>query len=693
MYKIIEIVKTVIHMFHSEMNTNNSMPYFVPVPPEEKYSIGIDTIYVAEHPTRLMEDRFQKWHDIVTGLTVYLREVAYTHEQNARMNLRLQERAVNLRCLTDLNDQTNTIYEPIEVNHPKKRSQNVPIIQQKQNQYQEKILPDPVYMVESRRGSALSGFMEFGTGSIQDLQVVLKKYHSSVSNHEYKISKEILQCVVPNIEALAKELRKYRKEIKLLSGDFKTNLEEHRATLKKSVNRYNEMCKNDFTCNDPCADPFLLRKQLSTRYIEHRSEERHLREAYINLQETAMKLEKTIVIKIQYALERYCNLIEAEARLILKNLCHELKQGILDRKPLEEWDHFVENHPSALLPLKSGINVDQLRGYYSTHLLRNMVLVYPQSKNIKNGYLLSKMSANKSIHTQYRKSLFVITARFIHEFPIDHTKQHHSTAPKYSFPLDSCKLESYTAGKFILTTDTVYCLKHNANREQYSRYKGLLMSTLFGNQTASVVKKEEYTRVYTPTEPKNISFKLPDSNMTSEDALKRWINTIKRLTSFRNVTSRVAYLTERMDDIQQAYDRTVDNAGLVRMNNYIISEIASGEQPEGERQGDDDNNLSDYMVDPLVSPNGPGGEATTSYIESTTNVKNSSSSLSTSSLSSGTNLMDMSNREGSFVQPVQTIVYESSKHDTRNIINKIKEQAHSKTNKDFKIKLTKSIYS
>ena len=680
--------------------TLDNIPELVPVPPSETYSTVTESKGIEEHPIILMEDRFHKWQDIVTGLIVYLREVAYAHEQSARTNIRLQERAIHLRCLTDLNHETNAVYEPIKGVYPSKRPQKVPLIQQQQEQVSE--LDDSIDETNStfdcsRRGSALSGFMEFGTGSIQDLQVVLKKYHGSISKHQFKVSKEILQEVVPSLENLAKDFRKYRKEIKLLADDFKTDLEEHRVTINKLFNKYDNLCKNDYTCSDPCLDPFFVRKQLNKRYCEHRAEERHLREAYINLQSTAIQLEEMIVLKIQQTLERYSNLIDAEARLILKNLSHELQKGILSRKPLDEWDHFVENHPQALLPLKSNIDINQLREQYSTYLLKNTVASHPQSKNIKCGYLLSEISNNEGNRTHYTKTLFVLTTRFLHNFPINHTTQSHSNIPKYSIPLDSCKIESYSNEKICLTTDTIFCLKNRVDRECNTGFRDMICQALFKGPSKTVQpKKLIYSKVHTPNDLKTVFLKLPDNTSDNENMLKRWFNAIKRLTSFKDVSSRVAYINERMEDISQAYDKDNDEAGLVRMNNYIMNEIVSHEETDEE--------LADQMIDPLtndIDQQGAiieqfreGSEHIDIYLDANfIDITPDSSGCSSSSRTYSDTDSDESDMEITTDNNSSNENRDDEMNKLNDVAKDITETTTTELNGVRKIKLTKSIYS
>lgn len=377
--------------------------------------------FVREYPTDILIDRFHKWKKILKSLIAYFREAAYSQEQIARINYQMKN-AVKFAFLTDLEDETNKLVDPSISKLPTKKPQPVPLAAQKlDSKYDTDVeQPQSIQSVPSEEvASASSGFMKFGSGSIQDIQVILKKYHLSLGSQQYKISKEILAYIIPKLTDLRKDLTTKMKEIKELNGDFKTNIGEHIKITSRLLNKYIASVKlldEASTSGDkqgeklkPKHDPYLLKLQLDLQLKRQLLEENYLREAFLNLQSAALQLEKIVYSKIQSALQRYSALIDSEARLMIKNLCHELQQGILSRPPAVEWDNFVSHHPTCLMNLKSTDPPPQPR--------RLSDIVYPNMKSplakcIRVGYLLKKTESSKS----FTKGYFVLTTNYLHEF-------------------------------------------------------------------------------------------------------------------------------------------------------------------------------------------------------------------------------------------------------------------------------------
>ena len=151
-------------------------------------------------------------------------------------------------------------------------------------------------MAPGDNDSASSGFMKFGSGSIEDIQVVLKKYHTSMGNQQIKMSKELNTVVVPKLDDLRKDLQLKIKEIKELHGDFRTNIGEHIALTGQLLQKYmaavkfmstNSNDQNIFKLKNqklkPKHDPYLLKLQLDLQLKRQLLEENYLQEAYICL--------------------------------------------------------------------------------------------------------------------------------------------------------------------------------------------------------------------------------------------------------------------------------------------------------------------------------------------------------------------------------------------------------------------------
>lgn len=427
--------------------TDSRSPYYVNVPIPKKLpksegktkakqkvkdkadpsDLDVENIYeaspefVREYPTDILIDRFHKWKKILKSLIAYFREAAYSQEQIARINYQLKN-AVKFAFLTDLEDETNKLVDPSVPKFPSKKPQPVPLVAQKSDsKYEAEVEQSQSTQAVPAEEvpSASSGFMTFGSGSIQDIQVILKKYHLSLGSQQYKISKEIVAYIIPKLTDLRKDLTAKMKEIKELHGDFKTNIGEHVKITSRLLNKYIASVKflDEASASGnkqgeklrPKHDPYLLKLQLDLQLKRQLLEENYLREAFLNLQSAALQLEKIVYSKIQSTLQRYSALIDSEARLMIKNLCHELQQGILSRPPAVEWDNFVSHHPTCLMNLKSTDPPPQPRTLSD--------IVYPNMKSplakcIRVGYLLKKTESSKN----FTKGYFVLTTNYLHEF-------------------------------------------------------------------------------------------------------------------------------------------------------------------------------------------------------------------------------------------------------------------------------------
>lgn len=430
--------------------TDVRSPYYIAVPipnplataalnstslPEDgpKDSTDDDGYFVREFPTDILIDRFYKWKKILKSIIAYLREVAYAQEQFARVNHQIKG-SIKFPFLTDIQDGSNKVVDPLFNPKLTKKQQPLTLAQQKEQrelelqrhleaeiENQGNALPKiPISSVNQTTNTAASGFMQFGSGSIQDIQVILKKHHLALATQQFKVSKEIINVLIPKLESLRKDLSFKIKEIKELHSDFKTNIKSHIKLSSHLLNKYIAAIKFvnrgnlDGTSNNPIHlhpkhDPFLLKLQLDLQLKRQLSEENYLQEAYINLQTTGLKLEKIIYTKIQHSLQRYSSLIDAEARLMIKNLCQELQHGMLSKPPALEWDHFVSHHPLCLMDLKSNDPLPRPRKLSD--------IVYPNmkasmAKCIRAGYFEKKSNFTK----EFKKGYFVLTPNYLHEF-------------------------------------------------------------------------------------------------------------------------------------------------------------------------------------------------------------------------------------------------------------------------------------
>ncbi|AQZ09851.1 ASK10 (YGR097W) and RGC1 (YPR115W) [Zygosaccharomyces parabailii] len=639
-----------VHSEHILPKDDPKSPYHVDVPVPT--GMAVDTLagsggssddshdgkYVREYPTDILVDRFKKWRKILKGIANYLREVAFAQEQFARINFQLKG-SVKFPFLTDLEEGTNKIVDPFDRRGAIKRQQPLTLAQQREQQQlqqQQEMLQqlqqqqqenyrrsqrevsedhgvdDDFQAVRTQSDTAApSGFLTFGSGSVQDIQVVLKKYHLSLAAQQLKTSKEITQNLLPRIEDLRKDLHLKIKEIKELSGDFKTNINEHVAITGQLLNRYIASIKYMTTSTaegdhiklqkkgtqlKPKHDPYLLKLQLDLQLKRQLLEENYLQEAYINLQSSGMELEKIVYGKIQQFLQKYSALMDAEAKLMIKNLCRELQQGILSKPPAYEWDRFVGHHPACLLNWKS------TDPYPPSRKLSDVI--YPQMKSpmakcIRAGYLAKKSKYLKN----YNKGYFVLTSNYLHEFKssnffnatlanAQNTKAGQSTSlsatqaakaslvPLMSIALNDCVLTEASDEKFVLvgkptfngletrkvtptaSSNSIHPSHLNEAPAQLTKHtkhtigkllKGGKSKTTSAPAPPKPEENDEMMSLYTATqqEPNKTiswSFKPASSNPTEEEIrqFRKWAHDLKNLTSFHNTRDRSKFIEDRI---------------------------------------------------------------------------------------------------------------------------------------------------
>lgn len=543
--------------------------------------------FVREYPTDILADRFHKWRKILKALVIYLREVAYSQEQFARINFSLKN-SVKFSFLSDLEEGTNKVFDPLTKTLPQKKAQTA---MPKKAPLEEKQDPSaslnssfidlmPDLQIEPNENSSASGFMNFGSGSIQDIQVILKKYHLSLSSQQIKASKDLTQQVIPKLEDLRKDLSLKIKEIKELNADFKTNIQEHIALTGQLLHKYiasvnflhdssnkSELIKlKKNHALKPKHDPYLLKLQLDLQLKRQLLEENYLQEAYINLQTSGMELEKIIFSEIQRTLQRYSTLIDTQSRLSINNLCLELQQGILSKPPCVEWDSFVSHHPRCLLNWKSTDPLPQPRKLSD---IRYPKMKSSLAKCIRAGYLLKKSKYLK----QYNKGYFVLTSNYLHEFKSSNffkltqdtgeNSEHaiipssgsnkRSIVPVMSIPLnDSTVVEN--EDKIVISSKSAFILEDDDNASISKDIKRISKSTAslskfwkpvgakHTKHNTEPLKKQ--TVVEESTNISTISFKKP-SDVDMKD-FKKWCNNLKDLSSFNNTLDRAKYIEEKI---------------------------------------------------------------------------------------------------------------------------------------------------
>ncbi|AGO10076.1 AaceriAAR086Wp [[Ashbya] aceris (nom. inval.)] len=560
---------------------NYSSPFYIDVPVPQQLGdhrhLGDDTqSYVREYPTAILADRFDKWRKLLKSLVAYLREVAAAQEQYARINAHLKS-SVKFSFLADLEEGTNRVVEQLK--RPSSPSQ-----QGAEN------AQDSYFQVPE---SGSNGFLRYGSGSIQDLQVSLKKYHMTVSGQQLKASRELNNVVIPKLEELRRNLSSKIKEIKELSYDFKTNIHEQVALTGQLLQKYiasidllsaaedSPSFKGDGQRLKPKHDPYLLKLQLDLQLKRQLLEENYLQEAYINLQTSGMELEKIVYGQIQNALQKFAHIMDIEASAAINGLSQELRRGILSKPTTIEWDDFVGLHPTCLLNWKSSDPVPPPR--------RLSDIRYPKMKSsmakcIRAGYLMKKSKLLKN----YNKGYFVLTSNYLHEFKSsDFFKMANegekaplkkiNFAPLGSISLNESTITEALPQKFILSSTCACidsqetCLSATSSGGTFAPIQGSRSSVSLGKLLKGAAKPgKALTSAKSPTVEisKSNVWTFKPSATQPEKEFKKWCSELRHLSGFNTTLERCRYIEEK---IVKAHSRASSKA----------SQSSLGTPPEG----------------------------------------------------------------------------------------------------------------
>lgn len=412
------------------------------------------SVPLQSHPTEVLSKRFESWRQIIKSLINYLKSVSIAQQQFNKINENLIE-TINFPIFNDIH----------------LRSQ--------------KLLP-AINQQESKN------FMEFGSGSIQDIQIMLKKYHYNLAKAQYNTALELSNNVIPRLEELRKDLALKIKEIKNLNSDFNNSISEQIALTGQLLHEYIDQVEalvgGDKTVGGK-ADPYLLRLRLEIQLKKQLNEENLIEEAFINLQITGLELEKIIFQELQNSLKDYSELIAQEILLHYANLINELAQGILKKPNFIEWDSFIDKNHKSLINLKHNDQIPVPRNLNSIEYPYNKSIV---SKCLRSGYFYKK---NKFLKN-YSKSFFILTINYLHEFKSSNLIQ------------DSQPIHSISLNDSILT---------ESNQEKFQLH----------------------------THSSNYIFKKP-SDLSPQDFTK-WLVDLKNLTSFNNFKERYEFINTKIN--------------------------------------------------------------------------------------------------------------------------------------------------
>ncbi|CCE62479.1 hypothetical protein TPHA_0C03270 [Tetrapisispora phaffii CBS 4417] len=334
-------------------------------------------------PTDILAARFNAWRSIIKSLIGYLTEFASVQDEIVRHNLRLLQ-AINFPFFTIENQ-----YQPAQQN--------------------DKVLQN--------------FFIPFGNGSIQDLPTILTKYHNSMAAFALKASKELTSDLIPRLEDLRGDLSVKIKEIKSLESDFKNTCDKQLHITANLLNKFEESiddCKfgNTKKMNDPYLNKIILDRQIKKQLTE----ENFLHEAYNNLENSGLELEKVIVMELQNAITIYARLSGQESQLVFDKLITTLDSSILSQDIGFEWENFINSNLNNFI-----IPNSPMRKFND--------ISYKNMNNPLNNEIFSAFFDKRSKYLKnYSISCFVLSGSYLHEFKTADRKK--DLIPMSSIPLN-----------------------------------------------------------------------------------------------------------------------------------------------------------------------------------------------------------------------------------------------------------------
>lgn len=545
--------------------TNYNSPFYSSVP-------------LHSQPTDILSKRFELWRQIIKSLINYFKSIAIANQQYSKINDNLIQ-TINFPFFTNIFPkvggvamENNKIFEP-RVEDLKKQTY----------------------------------FASFGNGSIQDIQILLKKYHLNLGQQQRTISIELINTLVPRLEELQKDLFIKIREIKNLNSDFKNSLNQEIAITGQCLNDYIDvvkMYKNGvIESGSGKKDPYLLRLKLEIQLKQQLYQENYLEEAFINLQITGLELEKIIFQEMQNSLNRYNELISQEIFVMYNDLINELHQGIISKKNFFEWDESIKKDSSAEFKkhFLTILHDDQLP------IPRKLSSIkYPYNKSIiskcfRSGYLLKKSKLLKN----YSKSFFILTINYLHEFKSSNLME--TPTPINSINLNDAILTESNDMKFQLH------VKHIIGPD-------------------NKIKTHNYV------------FKRCLNEM-DEYQFKKWIIDLKNMTSFNSFNERFKYINGKLSNSNSRSNtpmfeisNPMDNIDKVneKLQNLQITSITNeaNEGREGEEQQEQEQEPEPQAPSPSQLSPSPNEQQdiTQNFTQFAQNIKPTLPKLSLSSL-------------------------------------------------------------
>ncbi|KAH8891670.1 hypothetical protein GQ53DRAFT_746670 [Thozetella sp. PMI_491] len=333
------------------------------------------------NPTEALANRFQAWRKILKDLITYFREIQSHYEHRGKSLLKLA------------NLLNNTSTPP--------------------------------------------GFLP--SGGVDDALQILRDYNKQAISEAAK-AREIEEDVILALTGLRSDLHQKIKEIKNLSGDFKSSVQKEMDQTRKAVNNLQEtlgQTELNSALTTGKQDPYLLRLAVDRQLYRQIDEENYLHQAYLNLENSGRELESIVVGEIQKSYNAYAGILKRESDAV-RNTVDELRSGPISMPKDIEWNDFVHRDDQFVDP-----EIPPRSAQYIEYPGRD----HPLCQEIRAGLLERKSKYLKS----YTAGWYVLSPTHLHEFKSADKTQ----APVMSLYLPEQKLGSHSteggsSNKFIL---------------------------------------------------------------------------------------------------------------------------------------------------------------------------------------------------------------------------------------------------
>ncbi|KAA8892994.1 PH domain protein [Sphaerosporella brunnea] len=280
---------------------------------------------------------------------------------------------------------------------------------------------------------------EFVTqGGIMETNSVLSDFHKEATmnaSHAAKIESEIIN----NLTGLRGDLNLKIKEIKALSGDFRSNVEKEMEATKKEVLRLQEALETLDSNPSGGKDPYIVKLAVDKQLKRQFAEENYIHRAYLNLESSGRELEKIVVGEIQKAYATYVKILTGDGQELI-DFALRLTTTTLRLPADREWNAFVERETHMVNPAIPMRAIDEIE-YPGHH--------HPAVTEVLSGMLERKSKYLKS----FTPAWYILSPTHLHEFKTPDRER--DQTPVMSLYLPESSLGKYsepsaTSHKFVL---------------------------------------------------------------------------------------------------------------------------------------------------------------------------------------------------------------------------------------------------